>query len=89
MKTTKEIIKKEAQRRFPSLGIQYVSFIQGAELAKSINRWIKPSDEYIPKDPQLKHWRTTATQQPILWKYAQRLAISEDHSDEVEWLNEN
>lgn len=51
-------------------------------------KWIKAGD-YVPNEPDLKQWRSSETKEPALWHQIKRIAVSEDRSDEVEWLDES
>ncbi len=69
---TNELIKK-AMRKWASLNRQGC-------------RWVKAGDG-IPQEPEMKQWRYTETKEPTLWPAIRKIAVSENHSDEVEWLS--
>lgn len=51
-------------------------------------KWIKAGDG-VPQDPEMKQWRFSETLEPALWHQIKRKAVSEDHSDEFEFLDES
>ena len=49
-------------------------------------RWTKAGD-FVPENPEMKHWRDAETKEPTLWRAIKKIAVSENNSDQVEWLS--
>lgn len=54
-------------------------------MENNLYRWVKAGDG-VPHNPAMKQWRYVPTGEPVLWEQAKRFALTEDNSDQVEWL---